>query len=133
MENCIQKAMANQSLTAAELSRRSGVAYGTIYDISIGKTKVEKMAVEKFLKICRALGMTAEELYYGTPPSEKRSRGDPIFDRVAEQYATLNKRGRLRVADVMDDIASNGANLKSSGTEDGGEAVPEIREVGSAS
>lgn len=63
--NCIQKVMAYQGISAAELSRRSGVPYGTVYDISIGKTRVEKMAVEKFLKIAHGLGMTAEELYYG--------------------------------------------------------------------
>ena len=70
-----------------------------------------KVSVENFLKIAHGLGMTAEELYYGTPL--ERTYVDPRQGRINEQYEEMNDRGQQRAADSVDDIHSNPANLKS--------------------
>ena len=100
MKNCIQQAMADQNISAAELSRRSGVAYGTVYDISIGKTKVDKMDVGKFLKIAHGLGMTAEELYYGKPA--ERTYRDERQTALNAHYETFNDDGRNELAKIAE-------------------------------
>ena len=108
MNNCIQKAMEDQGITAAELARRSGVPYGTVYDVSTGKTKVEKMAVEKFLKIAHGLGMTAEELYYGRPP--EREYADPRQEKLNSYYEQLNDESRGVLVKVARSYAKDAEN-----------------------
>ena len=100
MKNCIQIAMADQSITAAELSRRSGVAYGTVYDIWAGKSHVEKMNIDTFLKIAHGLGMTAEELYYGKP-AEKAYR-DARQASLNAHFETFNDRGRDELSTIAE-------------------------------
>lgn len=73
----------------SEFSRVSGVPYGTVYGIAKGKAKRDNISVGAFMKIAHALGMTAEELYYGTPP-QRPSYSDQRQSELNGHYESLN-------------------------------------------
>ena len=112
MENRIGSLIEGHSKSISEFSRTSGVPYGTLYDIAKGKTKKENIGVGYFIKIAETLGMTAEELYYGTPP-ESPSFKDPRQNALNTHYEEMNERGRERLAEEAMMMANSGMFAKS--------------------
>lgn len=83
-----------------EVERRSGVAYATLYDLKRGKTDVDNMKVDTFIRIAHALGMTADDLYYGV--SENITDEDSTKQKVSDAYDNLNQEGKTRLAEQAD-------------------------------
>lgn len=77
----------------SEFSKEADIPYGTVYDIVKGKTKFENIGVTVFIKICKALDMTVEELYYGlSAPEPKYS--DPRQTALNRYYESMNEEGK---------------------------------------
>lgn len=90
MENRIGRLIENHSGgNISEFSRESGVPYGALYDIVRGKSNIDKVGIGIFMKIAHTLGMTAEELYYGTPP-EPPTYADSRQVALNGHYESLN-------------------------------------------
>lgn len=58
----MKEEMKAQGVSVAELSRRSGIPYATLYDLASGRTNPEKMTVDTAVSISCALGTTVDEL-----------------------------------------------------------------------
>lgn len=100
MSNVIQDAMRAKGMTAAALSKASGVPYGTVYDIARGKTEIDKMEVGKFLRIARALGMSADELYTSIP--DRRTYADPRQESLNANFEKFTDEGRDELARIAE-------------------------------
>lgn len=90
----------------SEFSRVSGVPYGTLYDIVRGKSDIENVRISYFMKIAHTLGMTAEELYYGTPP-EPPKFSDPQQNALNGYYESMNDTGRKLAVDSIRAMSSS--------------------------
>ena len=100
MDNRISCLIKTHSKSVSEFSRVSGVPYGTLYDIVKGKTQMENIGIGNFLKIAACLNMTAEELYYGTPPDEP-TFADPQQTALNGYYECMNETGRKLAVDSV--------------------------------
>lgn len=90
----------------SEFSRQSGVPYGTLYDIVTGDTDIEKVSIGHFMKIARCLGMTADELYYGTSP-EPPTYTDPRQAALNGHYESLNDESKGDLVKFAKSFASD--------------------------
>lgn len=106
MDNRIGTLIESHSKNLSEFSRLSGVSYGTLYDIVKGKTKIDNIGISTFLKISSCLGMTAEELYYGTPP-EPPTFTDPQQTALNGYYECMNETGRKLAVDSIKAMSSS--------------------------
>lgn len=79
-ENKLTRLFKEKDLNISEFSRRSGVPYGTMYDIARGKTPFEKIGISTFIKIANEFGMTAEELLGECEVEPMRFELCQIFD-----------------------------------------------------
>ncbi|EOS51149.1 helix-turn-helix domain-containing protein [Adlercreutzia caecimuris] len=69
MTNRIQDLFSERGIKVAPFARENDITPSTLYAIISGKTAFENIGISIFIKIAEGLGMTAEELYYGTPPT----------------------------------------------------------------
>ena len=98
-------------VSAAELSRRSGVAASTVSKFANGRSRCENMPIGTFFSICRGLGVSAGELIvdlFGDRGDEYRvdvgSSLTPTEDALVNDYRYLNEEAKkclLRVANSM--------------------------------
>ncbi len=96
--NNIKAEADRQNISVAELARRSGVAYGTVYGVYTGKTEAEKMDVRKFIRIAGALGMSADELYTGKRASRRRDvKLDPREEGLLESFRRCDESGKQAI------------------------------------
>ena len=63
--NRIDELLSSRGESVRDFARRCGVPEQTLYKIT-KKTTMKYISIDVFLKIAHGLGMTAEELYYGT-------------------------------------------------------------------
>ena len=82
------KLITANKMTAAELSRVSGVPENTVYGLRKGTINPANVTDSNFIALAHALGMTAEELYTGKPT---RSPG------IDGRYSRLDAGGRALV------------------------------------
>ncbi|MBQ9785086.1 MAG: helix-turn-helix transcriptional regulator [Clostridia bacterium] len=107
MENRIGSLIeAHSGGNISEFSRESGVPYGALYDIVRGKSNIDKVGIGIFMKIAHTLGMTAEELYYGTPP-EPPTFADPQQTALNGYYECMNETGRKLAVDSIKAMSSS--------------------------
>lgn len=97
-----------RNIRPASFAREINVPASTIYNITNGQAKMENIGIGLFLKIAEGLGMTAEELYYGTPPERPRF-DDPQQEAVNGHYESLNETGRRLVAETVEAMSSSPA------------------------
>ena len=88
------------NVNISELSRKTGIPYGTLYDIAKGKTRSEKVPVGTFIKIARAFGMTVDELFSDKPD-------DGRFE-LLNIYDSLGVYGKRALLACGRGFASNG-------------------------
>ena len=62
MSGKIQKLFEEQDVNISQMSRKTGIPYGTLYDIAIGKTSFDKIKIGALSKIAHEFGMTVDEL-----------------------------------------------------------------------
>lgn len=108
--NCVQREMFLRGINVQQMVDMAEIPYSTVRDVCIGKTPIEKMEVAKFLKIARALGMTAEELYYGRVREEP---SDPREAELVRAWRTLDAGRQDRLIDSAHDmeIAKSGGSV----------------------
>lgn len=58
----MSRILKEQGTTRYQLSKTSGVAYTTLNDICMGKTRIEKCSVETLYKLAKVLNCTLEQL-----------------------------------------------------------------------
>jgi len=80
----------SKNLKAVE--RRSGVSYRTLDDFKRGKTDIETITVGTFIGIARGLGITAEELYYGS--NEPIKIIDKQKEEILSTYDSVTPEGK---------------------------------------
>lgn len=68
MPNRISDLFRERGIKVSPFARENGLNQNTLYTIMKLDT-MDNIAISTFLKIAEGLGMTAEELYYGTPPT----------------------------------------------------------------
>ena len=123
--NCVQLAILRSGMTIADVSRASGVYYGTLRDIAIGKTDIGKVDVHKFIAIAHALNMTADELMaMGNDDGASANHDDlltPDEQELIKLYRGTDDRGRQMILDVARlqrgvERASETNTMKATGT-----------------
>ena len=87
MENKITRLFDEKKVNISELARKTGIPYGTLYDIAKGKTPFEKIKIDSVRKIANEFGMTTDEII---------GDGYVDYDRyeLCQIYDTLDRYGR---------------------------------------
>lgn len=109
-ENRIKAILDERGLKPASFAKAIGIPTSTMYSITRGNTQMENISASVFLKIARGLGMTPEELYFGTSSS---APSDPIRDRIIDSYESMNDEGRQMLAVQAEALAKSGMFAKS--------------------
>ena len=98
MSNRIDELLAQlkteSGLKVTEFARACGLPPTTIYGARNRET-LDNISIDVFLKIAKGFGMTAEELYYGTPP--ERMYSDARQQRINEVYETVGETQRQHI------------------------------------
>lgn len=100
MSNRIHDIFEARGIKVASFARENNITPSTLYAIHDGTTKFEKIGINTFMKIAHGLGMTAEELYYGTPPKPP-SFSDPRQTALNGYYECMNDAGRKLAVDSI--------------------------------
>lgn len=106
MSNRIHDIFEARGIKVASFARDNGITPSTLYAIHDGTTKFEKIGINTFMKIAHGLGMTAEELYYGTPPKSP-TFSDPQQTALNGYYECMNDTGRKLALDSVKAMSSS--------------------------
>ena len=106
MSNRIKQIFDERHVNVATFARDNGIKATSLYSIIDGKTRFEKVGISTFLKIAHGLGMTAEELYYGTTP-EPPAFSDPQQEALNGYYERMNDTGRKLAVDSVKAMSSS--------------------------
>ena len=82
MSGKIQKLFEEQEVNISQMSRKTGIPYGTLYDIAVGKTSFDKMKIGALSKIAHEFGMTVDELIGDVELDPDRYEICQIFDSL---------------------------------------------------
>lgn len=82
MENKIARLFEEQKVNISEVARKTGIPYGTLYDIAKGKTPFERVNVGHIIKIANEFGMTADELIGESDLDNDRYELCQIYDSL---------------------------------------------------
>lgn len=88
MSGKIQKLFEEQDVNISQMSRKTGIPYGTLYDIAIGKTSFDKIKIGALSKIAHEFGMTVDELIGDVEL-------DPDRYELCQIYDVLGPTGRV--------------------------------------
>lgn len=92
MTNRIQDLFSERRIKVAPFARENDITPSTLYAIMRLDT-MENIAISTFIKIAEGLGMTAEELYYGTPP-DAPEYSDVRQTALNGYYESMNDAGK---------------------------------------
>ena len=99
MENKITRLFEEQRINISDCSRKTGIPYGTLYDIAKGKTPFERVNIGYIIKIAHVFGMTADDLI-----------GDAELDpdryelcRIYDEMCSTGRRALLACAEALHD------------------------------
>lgn len=106
MSNRINELFQERGIKVAQFARENGITPSTLYAINDGTTHFEKIGISTFLKIANGLGMTAEELYYGTPPVTP-TFNDQQQTALNGYYECMNETGRKLAVDSIKAMSSS--------------------------
>lgn len=82
MENKIARLFEEQEINISEFARKTGIPYGTLYDIAKGKTAYERIGIGILIKIAHEFGMTADEILGEYEFDPKRYELLDIYDSL---------------------------------------------------
>lgn len=97
--NRIKDILETSGMSTRELANKAGVKEQTLYKIK-KKDTMENITIDVFLKIAHALGMTAEELYYGKPV--ERAYRDERQAAINAHFETFNDEARTDVYKMVE-------------------------------
>lgn len=92
MNNRIPDLLRERGIKVAAFARKTGISPSTLYNI-MDKPVVDNIAVSTFIKIAEGLGMTAEELFFGTPP-DAPEYSDVRQTALNGYYESMNDAGK---------------------------------------
>ena len=92
MPNRISDLFRERGIKVSPFARENGLNQNTLYTIMKLDT-MDNIAISTFLKIAEGLGMTAEELYYGTPPTAPEY-SDVRQTALNGYYESMNEGGK---------------------------------------
>ena len=92
-----------RGIKVTEFARMCGLPNTTVYGARDRKS-MDNISIDVFLKIAHGFGMTAEELYYGTP--RENMYDDPMQQGLNESYEALDKEQQQIICDVAKTYAT---------------------------
>ena len=104
-ENQVAVALKQKGIKVADFARQTGINQQTLYNV-VKKDTVDNIGISTFMKIAHGLGMTAEELYYGTPPKPP-TFSDPQQTALNGYYECMNDTGRKLALDSVKAMSSS--------------------------
>ncbi len=105
----------SKNLTKYRLAKMCGLPYGTLNDICIGKTNIEKCSGETLIKIADALSVPVDALLRGEAPQEQPEQkapepaAPPGLKELSEKIAPVAKKYKLKNVYVFGSYARNEA------------------------
>lgn len=96
--------MKGQKVSVAELSRRSGIPYGTLYDLISGRTSPSRITVDTSIAVAQALGTTVERLI-GAEDKPVSVALSPAERRLVDLYRSCNEEGKDAMTAACEGIA----------------------------
>lgn len=105
MANRIHELFEERGIKVAAFARENNITPSTLYAINDGTTGFDKIGISTFLKIAKGLGMSAEEIYYGTEP--RRKYADPQQEELNGHYESMNATGRKLAVDSIKAMSSS--------------------------
>ena len=69
--NALQKAIESRGYTVKSIADKAGIPATNLYNITSGRGKLGNMGINSFIKLARALGMTADELIVEIEENER--------------------------------------------------------------
>lgn len=93
----LNKALKNQNMSAAELSRRSGIDEGTLSNYKNGKYTPK---TKKLKLIADSLNASAEWLMGADVPMERET------SKILDLFNMLNKSGKQKAVEYLEDLSS---------------------------
>lgn len=101
----LKKVMKEDGVSIAELSRRSGVPYATLYDLMSGRTSPERIAVDTAIAVTSALGTTVEEVL--GEPKKRPEHVTPDERELLALYRSMSSDGREVILSAARGIAAS--------------------------
>ena len=95
MSGKIQKLFEEQDVNISQMSRKTGIPYGTLYDIAIGKTSFDKIKIGALSKIAHEFGMTVDEFGMTVDELIGDVELDPDRYELCQIYDALGPTGRV--------------------------------------
>lgn len=107
MDDRIQRLFKEQQVNISDLSRRTGIPYGTLYDIANGKTDFTKVRIGALMKIASEFGMKVDDLVgdYDADPDRYE------LIRIYDDLGTTGRRALLACAQGIGDAFMEDAQL----------------------
>ena len=82
MSEKIQKLFEEQDVNISKMSRKTGIPYGTLYDIAVGKTSFDEIKIGVLAKIAHEFGMTVDDLIGDSDIDQDRYELCQIYDEL---------------------------------------------------
>lgn len=92
MNNRIPDLLRERGIRVSVFARKTGISPSTLYNI-MEKPVMDNIAISTFIKIAEGLGMTAEELYFGVPPTAPEY-SDVRQTALNGYYESMNEGGK---------------------------------------
>lgn len=106
----IQKLFEEQDVNISQMSRKTGIPYGTLYDIAIGKTSFDKIKIGALSKIAHEFGMTVDELIGDVELDQDRYELCQIYDSLGATGRTALLACARGLYDVFNAEIENAIN-----------------------
>jgi len=109
----IARLMDERGLKPYPFAKANEIASSTMTSIYKGKTQFENISINTFLKIAHGLGMTAEELYYGTNADgcECSDRDEPSItadeQTIVDTYRAAGRLGKRVILATAREVAED--------------------------
>lgn len=117
-ENQVARALRERGIRVATFARQIDMNQQTLYNV-VKKESVDNISISIFIKIAEGLGMTAEELYYGTPPKPPQY-SDHRQEALNGHYESLNEEGKSALVGFAKSFAADPERRIAKGRQDSG-------------
>lgn len=107
MYNPFPRLFDESGMSVREFSESAGLKYGTAYDIVKGRTNIDTVSVDVFIKAAHAFCLTADELL---EMAEEQSL-DPAEAELLRLYRSCGRLERSIVLAAMRGIAAEASSI----------------------
>ena len=92
MGTVISELFDESGMTVKEFSQKTGLKYGTAYDIARGVSKIENIGAGAFVRIAHVFGKTADELFDDIPFEEPPLELSQEEHDLVMAYRAMNEK-----------------------------------------